>query len=277
MYGLTQPHIIFTDFMGDKKFLKEAFPSLRAGIRPITQHGDLEMMEFPLHVKVVIQKSTSQIEATVLSLITSMPDNKESVLVVGLDSEWSVDLDARHLGLNDRRQTAIVQLAYKDMIWIFQLNNHIRSGHFPSQLITFLKNPRILKVGQNVNLDLRNLQEESGVKQPFSGGIDVAQLAKRKGVVKNTWISLADLCAKVLKVHLDKDPATRISPDWHSDELSSEQLCYAALDAWASLKVYEELEQTQVPGEVVAFTPGWKDGHGHICHNQQYSSHTNNL
>ncbi|KAK0477552.1 hypothetical protein IW261DRAFT_1632885 [Armillaria novae-zelandiae] len=133
-------------------------------------------MELPSQVKVVVQKSTSQIEATVLSLITSMPENEESVLV-----------------------TAIVQLAYKDTIWIFQ--------------------------------------EESGVKQPFAGGVDVAHLAKRKGVVKNTQISLADL------------------PDWHSDELSSEQLCYAALDAWASLKVYEELEQMQVPGEVIAFTP----------------------
>ncbi|PBK95300.1 hypothetical protein ARMGADRAFT_795222 [Armillaria gallica] len=255
-YGLTQPRIIFTDFMGDKNFLEEAFPSLRAGIRPITQHGDLETMELPSHVKVVVQKSTLQIEATVLSLIASMPDDEESVLVIGLDSEWSVDLDARRLGLNDRRQTAIVQLAYKDTIWIFQLNDHIRSGHFPSQLITFLKNPHILKVGRNVSLDLRNLQEESGVKQPFAGGIDIAHLAKRKGVVKNTRIGLADLCAKVLKVHLDKDPATRISPDWHSDELSSEQLRYAALDAWASLKVYEELEQMQVPGEVVTFTPG---------------------
>ncbi|KAK0462161.1 ribonuclease H-like domain-containing protein [Armillaria novae-zelandiae] len=190
-------------------------------------------MELPSQVKVVVQKSTSQIEATVLSLITSMPENEESVLV-----------------------TAIVQLAYKDTIWIFQLNDHIHSGPFPSQLITFLKNPCILKVGQNVNLDLRNLQEESGIKQPFAGGVDVAHLPKCKGVVKNTWISLADLCARVLKVHLNKDLATRISPDWHSDELSSEQLHYAALNAWASLKIYEELEQMQVPGEVIAFTPG---------------------
>ncbi|KAK0496169.1 hypothetical protein EDD18DRAFT_1106046 [Armillaria luteobubalina] len=116
-----KPCIIFTDFIGDKKFLEESFPSLRAGIRPITQHGDLEMMELPSQVKIVVQKSTSQIEAMVLSLITSMPDDEESVLIVGLDSEWSVDLDARRLGLNDCRQTAIVQLAYKDTIWIFQI------------------------------------------------------------------------------------------------------------------------------------------------------------
>ncbi|KAK0222338.1 hypothetical protein IW262DRAFT_1448324 [Armillaria fumosa] len=179
----------------------------KAHFQPITRHGDLGTMELPSQVKVVVQKSTSQIEATVLLLIASMPENEESVLVVGLDSEWS-------------------------------LNDHIHLGYFPSQLVTFLKNPHILKVSQNVNLDLHNLQEESGVKQPFAGGVDVTHFAKCKGIVKNTWISLADL------------------PDWHSDELSNEQLCYAALDAWASLKVYEELEQIQVPGEVVAFTPG---------------------
>lgn len=86
----------------------------------------------------------------------------------------------------------------------------------------------------------------------FPGGIDIA---KQKGIVKNAQIRLADLCAKVLKVCLDKDPATQVSLDWHSDELSSEQLCYAVLDAWASLRVYEELEKMQIPGAVISFTP----------------------
>ncbi len=150
-------------------------------------------------------------------------------------------------------------MAAQDLIiltLLMKLSEHIRAGHFPSQLITFLKNPRILKVGRNVKLDLQNLQEESGVTKPFPGGIDVAHLAKQKGIVKNARIGLADLCAKVLKVRLDKDPATRVSPDWDSEELSPEQLCYAALDAWASLRVYEELEKMKVPGTLISFTPG---------------------
>ncbi|KAK0246140.1 hypothetical protein EDD85DRAFT_944545 [Armillaria nabsnona] len=211
-----------------------------------------------------------------------MPEKEESVLVVGLDSEWSVDPDAQHLGHNDCRQTAIVQIAYNNNIWIFQLNEHLCSGHFPSQLITFLKNPRILKVGRNIKLDLRNLQEESGVMEPFAGDINIAHLAEQKGIVKNTQTGLADLCAKVLKVHLDKDPATRVSPDWASDELSSDQLQYAALNAWASLRVYEELEKIQIPGAIISFTSGqdiflYQDdtniiAQGHISPHSDYQS-----
>ncbi|PBK82414.1 hypothetical protein ARMGADRAFT_1090461 [Armillaria gallica] len=194
--------------MADKNFLETAFPSLRDDVRPITEHGDLETLELSSHVQVHVQKSMTQIESTILSLIDLMPNEEDSVLVVGLDSEWSVDLDAQHLGHNDCYQTVIVQLAYDNKIRIFQLSEHICTGHFPPQSITFLKNPHILKVGHNIKLNLQNLQEESGVAKPFPGGVDVAYLAKQKEIVKNAHIGLADLCAKVLKAHLDKDPAT---------------------------------------------------------------------
>ncbi len=120
-YGLAQPHIIFTDTMADKNFLESTFPSLYDGVRPITEHGDLETLELPSDVQVHVQKSTTQIESTILSLIDLMPDVEDSVMVVGLDLEWSVDLDARHLGHNDHHQTAIVQIAYNNKIWIFQV------------------------------------------------------------------------------------------------------------------------------------------------------------
>ncbi len=139
---------------------------------------------------------------------------------------------------------------------LLKLSEHIRAGHFPPQLITFLKNPHILKVGCNIKLDLQNLQEESGVAKPFPFGVDVAHLAKQKGIIKNAHVGLADLCAKVLKAHLDKDPATQVSPDWDSEELFVEQLHYAALDAWASLRVYEELDKMKIPGALISFTSG---------------------
>ncbi len=127
-YGLSQPCIIYTDTTADKNFLETAFPSLQDGVRPITKHGNLETLELPSHVQVHIQKSTTQIESTILLLIDLMPDEEDSVLVVGLDSEWSVDLDAQCLGHNDRHQTAIVQLAYDNKVWIFQVGYCITYG-----------------------------------------------------------------------------------------------------------------------------------------------------
>jgi hypothetical protein len=48
-------------------------------------------------------------------------DDGES-LVVGLDTEWDVDLNSRREGVPDRRRTGIMQLAYNNNVWIFQVS-----------------------------------------------------------------------------------------------------------------------------------------------------------
>ena len=42
--------------------------------------------------------------------------------MVGLDTDWDVDLNSRREGVPDRRRTAIMQLAYNNDIWIFQVS-----------------------------------------------------------------------------------------------------------------------------------------------------------
>lgn len=113
--------------------------------------------------------------------------------------------------------------------------------------MAFLENPQILKVGRNVLLDLKNLQDDSQSSVAFTGGIDLGRLAKEKGVINDARASLADLCVKTLAHVLVKDPQIRISPDWSGPDLTEEQIQYAALDAYASLKIYEKLNTLQVP------------------------------
>ncbi|KAF9000804.1 hypothetical protein BDZ89DRAFT_1170255 [Hymenopellis radicata] len=246
-YGLLAPECAFTDNIADKTFLEVAFPSLRAGVVPLTSDGNLDVLVLPAHVDILVQKSLTQFETTILSLIDTLSENEQDQIVIGLDTEWSVDIHARRQGVPDRRQTATVQIAVNDTVWILQLTSHIASGHFPPQLATLLANPRVIKVGKNINQDLRYLHEESKSRQPFTGGVDVAHLAKEMDVIANARISLADLCAKVLKKHLPKDPAIRVSPDWDSPDLTRAQKEYAALDAWASLQIYKALTAMDVP------------------------------
>lgn len=66
------------------------------------------------------------------------------------------------------------------------------------QLVTFLANPHVKKVGRSIAQDLQQLQEESKSMRLFVGGVDIAHLAKEKSVINNAHISLSDLCAKVL-------------------------------------------------------------------------------
>ena len=97
---------------------------------------------------------------------------------------------------------------------------------------------------------LRNLQNDSGSSTSFVGGVDLGQLAKAKNIVSDARAGLSELCIKTLSCILPKDLNTRISTEWSADELTEDQIQYAALDAWASLQIYKKLNSLQVPASV---------------------------
>ncbi|KAJ3840970.1 hypothetical protein F5878DRAFT_672230, partial [Lentinula raphanica] len=68
----------------------------------------------------------------------------------------------------------------------------------------------------------------------FVGAIDLAKLAKERLVIKRATMGLADLCACTLGKRLNKNVA-------------EPQIEYAALDAYASLRIYEQLMLIPVP------------------------------
>ncbi len=112
-------------------------------------------------------------------------------------------------------------------------------------------------MGRNVGQDLKRLQKECKSPIPFAGALDLANLAKAKSVISDARVGLADLCATVLHARLDKSSPLRVRTDWDNDELSSEQLKYAALDAWVSLQIYQKLSHVSPPEKITQFTlPG---------------------
>ena len=66
-------------------------------------------------------------------------------------------------------------------------------------------------------------------------------------MVDNARCSLADLCAWVLGKRLNKNISERLSDAWEDDMLTSEQLQYAAKDAFASLMIYHNLQILDTP------------------------------
>jgi hypothetical protein len=71
-------------------------------------------------------------------------------------------------------------------IWVSIISTFAKIGHFkgnlPAALWTFLANPQILKAGWNVMQDLKQLKNESQPPNstPYTGGIELAKLAKEK-------------------------------------------------------------------------------------------------
>ena len=122
LYGLDPPCVIFTDNLADKPMLERHFPSLRQGVHPVNTHGDLPLLQLPSGCVPKLCQTSTQINSAILSLVDLLSNNDGESLVVGLDTEWDVDLNSRQEGVPDRRRTAIMQLAYNNDIWIFQVS-----------------------------------------------------------------------------------------------------------------------------------------------------------
>lgn len=113
----------------------------------------------------------------------------------------------------------------------------LAGGTLPSVLKQVLSNPQIIKVGRFVSGDLSYLQESSRSITPFVGGVDLARFAKDRMIISNARMGLSELSAVLLGHQLPKNVSERISTLWEEDVLSDEQIRYAALDAYASLRI----------------------------------------
>lgn len=124
----------------------------------------------------------------------------------------------------------------------------VAQGKLPAELQVLLENPRIRKVGRLIKSDLANLQEICKSTTPFCGELDLAWMAKERCLFHNIrTTSLSDLTARVLHRRLNKNSSERISTAWNNPNLTPEQINYASLDAYASLKIYEALIAIPLP------------------------------
>ena len=101
---------------------------------------------------------------------------------------------------------------------------------------------------------MKQLERECISHIPYAGAVELAHMSKAHGIVSDAHVGLADLCAAVLHACLDKSTPLQISTDWENSQLFSEQLRYAALDAWVALQIYHHLSQIPVPGMITEST-----------------------
>ena len=154
----------------------------------------------------------------------------DKIVVIGFDIEWKVDFKTQAY-----HDTATVQVCESESKCYGFHVSVMKS--FPSELKRILSNERILKVGVGINGDMNRLECETGVKP--NGIVDLSKLADKKLGTTENW-SLAGLATNQLGYRLRKNYDVRCG-DWEEYPLSDAQLEYAALDAYASLLVYQKL------------------------------------
>lgn len=129
------------------------------------------------------------------------------------------------------RSVALLQVATQDTCFLFRLN---RIG-FPQALVELLGDRRIPKIALSWKDDTKQLLR----LQRFEMGdfVELQSYVREFGIED---ASLQKLYANVFGQKISK--GQQLS-NWENDVLSEAQQRYAATDAWACVRLYEELER----------------------------------
>lgn len=159
--------------------------------------------------------------------------------IVGLDTETK---PVFHKG--GMRPVALLQASSRDVCFLFRL---CQMG-LPDCLVRLLEDTTLLKVGLSWTDDIHQLLR----RRKFSPGrfFELQRYVRAIGIED---LSLQKLYANVFGEKISK--SQQLS-DWEAPSLSEAQKLYAATDAWACVRLYEELKQLQHEGFTIISEEG---------------------
>lgn len=126
-------------------------------------------------------------------------------------------------------KVALLQLSTGDHCYLFRLN---REGIF-DMVRPLLENPDIIKVGLSVHDDYNALRRRGEINP--AGFLDLQDYAHTFHIAD---ISLQKVYAIIFGERISK--GQRLT-NWEAETLTEQQQIYAAIDAWACLKLYRYL------------------------------------
>lgn len=134
-------------------------------------------------------------------------------------------------------KVALLQLSTLDTCFLFRLN---KIG-YPDVLDKIICNPKIVKIGLSLRDDFAAIRKRTD-KQP-KNFIDLQTFVDNYGIIDN---GLQRIYAIIFGKKISKNQ--RLS-NWEAETLSPAQQQYAAIDAWACLRIYRQLLEQDKNGE----------------------------
>ena len=176
--------------------------------------NSLPLVTFP--GKIIVVLNEYEAERAVEYLLSSD--------VLGVDTETR---PAFRKGNNHK--VALLQVATRKECFLFRLN-HLG---LPKSLLCLLSNKQVPMVGLSWHDDLMSLHR----REQFEPGwfIDIQDIIGNLGIVDK---SLQKLYANLFGEKISK--RQRLT-NWEADVLTDRQKEYAAIDAWACIKLYDEI------------------------------------
>lgn len=152
--------------------------------------------------------------------------------ILGVDTETRPSFKK-----GQRHNVALLQVSTHDTCFLFRLN----LIGMPPVIIRLLEDINVPKIGLSLHDDILSLHKRAD----FTPGnfIDLQQHVGELGVKD---LSLQKLYANFFHKKISK--TVRLS-NWETDVLSDSQKTYAATDAWACIKIYEELMRLERTGD----------------------------
>lgn len=134
-------------------------------------------------------------------------------------------------------KVALLQVSDHDTCFLFRLN---RIG-MPKSILRFLEDTTVPKIGLSLNDDMLMLHQRANFKKGYF--IDLQDHTKELGIED---LSLQKLYANIFHQRISK--REQLS-NWENDVLTDAQQKYAATDAWACIKLYEEMKRLKTSGD----------------------------
>lgn len=220
------------------KYYRNSFQRYRFG----------ETLEKPQCVKTIISQLTRPVEASGVEVVYTNDISKaESWLrkhivdcspkAVGFDIEWR-PMFVR--GCDNK--TAVLQLGVETSCLVLHIY-HMRE--LPKSLVSILRDENVLKVGVGIMEDALKLQRHRGLI--CKGMTDIQAMGMRfLGMPPSApKLGLKTMAERFAGIELEKSKKVAMS-NWENFPLKQRQIEYAALDAWAGVKVYHAIKRREI-------------------------------
>ena len=158
----------------------------------------------------------------------------QAIIALSKEEHVGIDTETRpSFRKGVQHDVSLIQLSTLDTCFLIRLN---RTG-MPDSLVKFLENKQIAKVGLSLHDDYQGLCK----RRKFKAG-NFIDLQKEVGQYGIEEMSLQKIFAIIFGQRISKSQQLT---NWENDVLTDKQKIYAATDAWACLKIYNELKKNQ--------------------------------
>ncbi|PKA46221.1 Werner Syndrome-like exonuclease [Apostasia shenzhenica] len=184
--------------------------------------------------RIVYCRTSSEVEQATMEISDRTLQLKHSAdeISLGFDIEWKPIFTRGE----ESRKTAVLQICVDSSNCYVM---HIIHSGIPPALKLLLEDSSSFKVGIGIAGDAMKIYREYDIR--VASLIDLSRYANLKfGGTRRNW-GLCSLTERVTCKQLPKPSKIRLG-NWEADELSMEQLHYAATDAFASWYLYQVLK-----------------------------------